>query len=174
MLTHLTQAGTMHTVLAMLCIAIGGIQLLRPKGGAVHRALGYAYVYAMILADGAVMLIYRFTGQFNLFHVGALVNFACIVLAMVPVLRSPRPAGWRLHHYYWIAWSYVGLLAAAATELIARTSQLATRGQIWVLSALMTMLVTVVGSFLIRRNRPPSPPRPAAESTGVQHEGAPS
>ena len=82
-------AGAVHAFLAMLCIAVGLIQFLRPKRGAGHRARGYLYVYAMLVADGTAMLVYRFTGAFNLFHVGAIANFICIVLAVVPLLRAP-------------------------------------------------------------------------------------
>lgn len=89
MIAHLTPAGAIHAVLAMLCIVVGAVQLLRPKGDARHRAMGYAYVYAMLVADGTAMLVYRFTGQFNAFHVGAIVNFILIVLAMVPLLQNP-------------------------------------------------------------------------------------
>jgi uncharacterized membrane protein len=63
MMANLTAAGTLHSVLAMFCVVIGLLQLLRPKRGAGHRARGYAFVYAMLVADGAAMLIYRFTGQ---------------------------------------------------------------------------------------------------------------
>ena len=87
-------AGAVHAVVAMLCIAVGLIQFLWPKRGAGHRARGYFYVYAMLVGDGTAMLVYRFTGAFNLFHLGAIVNFACIVAAIVPLLRSPRPANW--------------------------------------------------------------------------------
>ena len=83
----LTLAGAVHTVLAMFGIAIGLFQLLRPKGGAIHRARGYAFVYAMLIADGAAMLVFQFTGSFNILHVGALANLACIVFAMVPLLQ---------------------------------------------------------------------------------------
>src|SRR5262249_42954566 len=106
MILHLTLEGAIHATLAMLCIAAGLIQFLRPKRGAGHRARGYFYVYAMLVTDGTAMLVYRFTGQFNLFHVGAILNVVCIVLAIVPLLRSPRPANWRLTHYRFISWSY--------------------------------------------------------------------
>jgi uncharacterized membrane protein len=68
--------------------------LLRTKGDAIHRALGYAYVYAMVVADGAAMVIYRFTGQFNVFHAAAIVNFVCIVLAMVPLFQGLQEIEW--------------------------------------------------------------------------------
>src|SRR3954452_2147660 len=124
MIPSLTLAGALHTALAMLGIVVGLIQLLRPKRGAGHRARGYAFVYAMLIADGAAMLVFQFTGRFNILHLGALANLVCIIFAIVPVLRSPRPASWNLQHYYWISWSYAGLLAAAATELVVRTIHL--------------------------------------------------
>ena len=95
MLSGLTIAGAAHTLLAMSGILIGSIQLLRPKRGPGHRARGYAFVYAMLVADAAALLVYRFTGSFNILHVGALMNLGCVLLAMVPVLRSPRPANWK-------------------------------------------------------------------------------
>src|SRR5215470_14860148 len=113
MIPQLTFAGAIHATLATLCIAIGLIQFLRPKRGAGHRARGYFYVYAMLVADGTALLVYQFTGRFNVLHAGAIMNLVCIVVAIIPLLRSPRPANWKLLHYYWIAWSYLGLIAAA-------------------------------------------------------------
>ena len=173
MIDNLTVAGAIHTGLALVCILVGSIQFLRPKRGAGHRARGYAFVYAMLVADGTAMLVYRFTGQFNIFHAGAIVNFVCIVLAIVPLLRSPRPSNWRLKHYYFIAWSYVGLISAAATEFVVRTSHPATRDQSWAVTAAFTASVMMIGYVLINRYRPaaesPSPP-----GGDLQRDGAPS
>jgi uncharacterized membrane protein len=139
MIAHLTLAGMIHAALALLCIAVGLIQLLRPKRGAGHRARGYLYVYAVLVADGTALLVYQFTGQFNLLHAGAMLNLFCIVMAVVPLLRSPRPSNWRYVHYTWIAWSYVGLIAAAATEVVVRTG-FVTRGQGWLVSLAATVI----------------------------------
>jgi uncharacterized membrane protein len=49
----------------------GCSKFLRPKGSAIHRAPGYAFVYAMLIADGAAMLIFQFTGRFNILHIGS-------------------------------------------------------------------------------------------------------
>jgi len=170
MLLHLTLTGGIHTTLALLCIVVGAVQLLRPKRGAGHRARGYAYVYAILIADGAAMLLYRFTGAFNIFHVGALVNFVSVLIAIVPMLRTPRPAGWKHWHYYFIAWSYVGLIAAASTEIIVRFGQPATRGTAWSLTAVVTALVTAIGYALIQRYRPP--PDSRVTVAAIQHDGA--
>ena len=168
-MAQLTLAGAIHSVLAMLCIAVGLIQLLRPKRGPGHRARGYAFVYAMLVADGAALLVFQFTGKFNILHAGAIVNLLCVIAAVVPVLRTPRPQNWKNLHYYWMSWSYVGLIAAAATELVVRTVHLGTRGQAWAVTAAMSVLVTTIGYILINRYRP-------AESRAgqLQQDGAPS
>ena len=173
MIPNLTLAGAIHTVLAMLCIAVGLLQLVRPKRGPGHRARGYAFVYAMLVADGAIMLVYRFTGQFNIFHAAAIWNLISIVFAVIPVLRTPRPANWKLQHYYWISWSYVGLVAAAVTEFVVRTVGLATRGQAWTVSAVIAIVVTAIGYILIERYRPASEARPAV-GHAIPPDGVPS
>jgi uncharacterized membrane protein len=167
----LTLPGAIHTVVAAAGIAIGLIQLLRAKGGSIHRALGYAFVYAMLIADGTAMLVFQFTGKFNILHFGALVNVLCIILAIVPVLRSPRPSNWKVQHYYFMCWAYVGLLAAAATELIVRTSSLASRAQGWAVTAATSIAVTVIGYVLIHRYRPVSGSQPAGGGATVKQDG---
>lgn len=170
MIAGLTFAGAIHTVLAMLGIVVGLVQLLRPKRGAGHRARGYAFVYAMLVADGTAMLIYQFTGKFNVFHVGAIVNLVWVVLGIVPVLRDPRPLNWKNQHYYFIAWSYVSLLAAAFTELVVRTVHLTTREQAWSAASFVSIAVTAIGYVIIERFRPASPSPPASGAV-TQHEG---
>jgi uncharacterized membrane protein len=167
----LTLPGAVHTVLAAAGIVLGLAQLLRVKGGSIHRALGYAFVYAMLIADGTAMLVFQFTGKFNILHVGAVVNLLCIVLAIVPALRSPRPSNWKVQHYYFMCWAYVGLLAAAATELVVRTSRLATVGQAWAVTAAISIIVTVTGYVLINRYRPVSGSRPTPNDTAIRQDG---
>jgi hypothetical protein len=174
MVPHLTLAGTLHTVLALFGIVVGLIQLLRPKRGAGHRARGYAFVYAMLVADGAAMLIFQFTGRLNVLHAGAIVNLVCVVLGVIPVLRSPRPANWKNQHYYFISWSYVGLLAAAATEFVVRTVHLATQGQAWTVTAVVSIVVTAIGYVLIERYRPASESQSVLSSSTIPQDGAPS
>lgn len=174
-LAHLVHsaAGAVHAILAILCIGVGLIQFLRPKRGAGHRARGYLYVYAMLVADGTAMLVYQFSGSFNLFHVGAIVNFACIVAAIVPLLRSPRPTNWRTKHYYFIAWSYVSLMSAASTEIAVRVVPLTTRGQIGLAAFVLSLLTMAIAYVLIGKYRPP-PDTPSASTRLVGQSGAPS
>ncbi|HEV7407192.1 MAG TPA: DUF2306 domain-containing protein [Bradyrhizobium sp.] len=171
MIQHLTLPGGIHAALAATSIVVGLVQLLRPKGGSIHRALGYAFVYAMLIADGTVMLLSQFTGRFNILHVGAIANMLCIILAIVPVLRSPRPPNWKLQHYTWMSWAYVGLLSGGATQLVVRTSHLATREQVWTVTAAATVVVTAIGYILINRYRPVSRSHPAPNDAAIQQDG---
>lgn len=158
-MNHLTPMGWFHLALAAFGLVAGAIQLIRRKGDRVHRALGYAYVYGMIIANATALTMYRFTGSFNAFHAGAIVNLVCIIAAMIPVLRTPRAADWKAQHYRWMASSYVGLAAAASTELAVRVLPLGSRSAVWLVAGVAVLVVSVVGSILIRRNRPADSPR---------------
>jgi uncharacterized membrane protein len=151
---HLTMAGSVHAGLAMAGILIGLIQFLRVKATRLHRALGHGYVCGMLVADGTALLIYHFTGKFNILHLGAIANLICIIAAMVPVLQNPRPVDWKIHHYRRICGSYVGLLAAATTELVVRVIPFSTQGPAWIATAVATSIVTAIGSVLIGRHHP--------------------
>jgi uncharacterized membrane protein len=152
----LTLAGAIHTALACVVIVFGAVQLLRRKGDGTHRAVGYGYVYALLVADGAAMLVFQFTGRLNILHFGVVTNIVCIALGLWPVLRTPRPANWRVTHYMWMSWSYVGVLAAAATEVVVRGVSLRYWAT-WATTMAVTAAVTASGYILIERNRPVVP-----------------
>jgi hypothetical protein len=103
--------------------------------------------------------------------VGAIINFIFVVLAIVPLLRSPRPANWRLTHYYFISWSYVSLMSAAATEITARLLPLTTRGQIGLAALVLSIVIMAIAYVLIGKHRPPadapSTPPKLVEQGGV-------
>jgi uncharacterized membrane protein len=150
----LTAAGMAHTVLSSLGLVLGAEQMLRRRRDRWHRWFGYAYVAAMVAGDLAILTVFRFNGHFNAFHVGAVANLLCIGMALWPMLARPRPLQWRLKHYMWISWSYVGLWAAALTEFIVRTQPIPGRGASIVVTIAATSLVCGVGAWLIGRNRP--------------------
>ena len=156
----LTVAGWIHTLLASVGIVVGAEQVLRTRRDKLHRWFGYVYVVAMVAADVSILTVYRFNGHFNVFHVGAIANLLCIAMALRPMLVRPRPPQWKLTHYMWICWSYVGLLAAALTEFIIRTQPLPGRGATILATMLATSAVCGVGAWLIARHRPaPAPVR---------------
>jgi uncharacterized membrane protein len=150
----LTVAGAIHTVLSSVGIVVGAEQLIRTRRDRLHRRLGYVYVGAMLVADVAILTVYRFSGHVNVFHVGAIVNIAMIALGLRPMLATPRPAQWRITHYMFISWSYVGLVAAALTELVIRTQPVGAGGPTIVATIVASMLVAGIGAVLIERHKP--------------------
>jgi len=72
----------------------------------------------MVILTVSSLAIYRLPGHFEPFHALALFSLATVVGGVVPALR--RRPGWLMAHYWSMAWSYLGLLAAACSEIVVR------------------------------------------------------
>jgi len=70
----------------------------------------------MAILNVSALDIYRLTSHFEPFHVLALLSLATIVRGVAPALR--RQPGWLASHYWNMAWSYVGLVAAGCSEIV--------------------------------------------------------
>jgi uncharacterized membrane protein len=119
----LSMLGAAHGAAAIAALVFGSIVLMQQKGTPAHRALGAAFVAAMIATNLTALGVYRITGQFGPFHALALVSLVTVARGVIVALR--RRPGWLVTHYYCMAWSYVALLSAAAAEAIARAPLLA-------------------------------------------------
>jgi uncharacterized membrane protein len=113
----------------------------------MHRRIGWVYVGSMIAMNGTALVIYRLFGGFGPFHVAALLSLATVIAGLVPVMRRRPVGGWLERHYTFMAYSYVGLLAAAASEIGTRMP----RAGFWWAVLLATLMVIVVGALIVRR-----------------------
>jgi uncharacterized membrane protein len=112
--------GWVHTVSAVAALVSGAAVLVRRKGTRAHRRLGCVYVGSVVVLNATALLVYRLFGGFGPFHVAALLSLATIAGGVLPAVRR-RPAGrWVERHYWWMTFSYVGLVAAAASEAATR------------------------------------------------------
>ena len=158
--------GWTHTVAALTALVAGAAVLLTRKGTRRHRQLGWAYVVSMLLLNGTALLIYRLSGRFGPFHVGAVFSFVTVVAGAAAALGARRARARRNaveraraleRHYQWMTWSYVGLAAAAVSEIATRMPALRPRpGQgmaFGITVAVASLLVVGVGAQLIRRRR---------------------
>jgi len=159
--------GAFHLATAFAAILAGAAVLLTgPKGGRMHRRLGWVYLVSMLALNGSALLIYRLFRGFGPFHVAALVSLFSVVAggALAILARRARARGDQAAradlvagHYRAIAWSYIGLLAALVSETatrldIARPDDMPGRA-FGIAVAVATLSVVSVGAYLIRTRR---------------------
>ena len=158
--------GLTHTASAVAALVAGAAVLLTRKGTRRHRQLGWAYVASMLLLNVTALLIYRLFGRVGPFHVAAVFSLATVVAGTLAAIgarraRANRNAADRARaverHYQWMTWSYVGLAAAAVSEIATRMPALRPRPDQWMMFTITviaaTILVLVIGGRLIRRLR---------------------
>lgn len=141
---------TFHIATAILALATGLLVLVSTKGTRRHRRTGYVYVASMVALNVSSFFIFSLTGRFSLFHVAAMLSLATVVAGFLPVfLRRPRD-GWLPMHLEIMAWSYIGLLAAAASEAAVRIP----KSPFWWAVAVASGTVIVAGGLVLAHNRP--------------------
>ncbi len=156
--------GLIHIGFALAALGSGLVVVLRPKGTAPHRHVGRIYAASMIGLNGTALMIYRLFGGFGPFHVFALISLVTVAGGLVPVIRR-RPRGrWVEHHAYWMTWSYVGLLAAAVSEITTRVPS----SPFWWMVFGSTLLVVAIGQRLISSHVPRIVGEMRRDSTGAQ------
>lgn len=112
--------GLAHVTFGFSSIVLGVGVFSLSKGTDLHRAIGAAYVFCMFGLNLTALLIYRVFAGFGAFHVLALINLSILLAGFGTVLLQRPARRWLRYHYYFMGWSYVGLLAATATEIAVR------------------------------------------------------
>lgn len=111
--------GIAHFFAALIALVIGPVSFFRRKGDNLHRVIGYVYVSLMALVNVSALTMYELTGGPNLFHFFAALSLATITPGVIVAIRARR-TGRRdllIAHYYFMCWSYFGLLAAFISQL---------------------------------------------------------
>jgi uncharacterized membrane protein len=149
--------GQVHLLTALIALASGAWVLLRRKGTARHRQVGWLYVASMLALNVTALLIYRLTGTFGPFHFAALISLATLLAGVVNARRRLRgDRNWLRRHYSYMTWSYLGLAAAAVAETATRAPafQAVAGGPtsaFWIAVVVASVAVFAVGATLIRR-----------------------
>ncbi len=139
-----------HIGSSILALMTGLAVLLRTKGTRTHRRIGYAYVASMITLNLTSLFIFSLTGRFSPFHVMAILSLAIVIAGFVPVFLRRPAGGWLELHLHFIAWSYIGLLAAAASEAAVRIP----RAPFWWAVIASAAVIIMAGAILLAHNRP--------------------
>ena len=137
----------LHIGSAILAMIAGTAVVMRVKGTWTHRMIGYVYVAVMLALNVSALAIYRRTGSFGPFHYAAIFSFVT-VLAGFGAAWMRRPAGrWLELHLQLMAWSYIGLLAAAASEAAVRIPA----APFWPAVVLSSVLILLGGGIVLNR-----------------------
>jgi uncharacterized membrane protein len=142
--------GQVHLALAVAAIISGAAVVVLPKGTGSHRLVGFIYALGMFGVVGTALLIYNLTGRFGPFHVLAVISLITMVLGVAPVLLRKPDGGWIGLHAYFMAWSYVGLLAAAAAETLTRVPS----APFWGSVVAASLFVVAVGAWIVNTSVP--------------------
>lgn len=155
----MTPIGTVHLTFSLLAIVLGAVTLLMPKGHRWHRTWGHGYVWSMAGVVATSFAMDGLTGSITPFHFAAAVAGLTILAGMWSVLAR-RPRDWISAHATWMAWSYVGLMAAFVAESLTRLVMPALAGELaghalwpafWILVAVGSFATAAAGAWLIRK-----------------------
>jgi uncharacterized membrane protein len=95
-----------HALAALAATGLGAVQLWRPKGGPVHRRLGYLWValLAAVAMSGLFIHETRMVGLFSPIHLLSLLTLAGLWVAILRA-RSGNIAGHRrvMMLLFWLA-----------------------------------------------------------------------
>lgn len=146
--------GWIHTIFGLVALAAGTAVILMRKGTGWHRTLGHVYLTNMLALNISGLFIYRLYGHFGPFHWMAVASLLILLVGMVPVFTRRPAGGWLRLHAAFINGSYVGLVAATASEMTSRLP--GTEDHFNLVVGLTSLLIIAVGAALIHFSLPRS------------------
>lgn len=155
-----------HTTFGFASLLLGAYVLLQPKGTVKHVLAGRIYVVSMYALCFTSFGLFELFDGFGIFHVASIVSLLCITLGVGVALFRHKFNSWVYLHYQFMAWSYIGLLAATSNEIFVHVplfSEFAVRFPISPLISIFVILT--IGGFYLNKimNR---------VVEGLKHQGA--
>jgi len=156
--------GALHTFASILALVFGAIVLKNRKGNKLHKRLGYVYIANMLVLNVSAIGITNMSGSVGMFHLFILISLPTTLAAIYfPVFSRSNP-NWRIRHFEFMYWSYVGLIAAFIAEVIVRVPVLFLYSQeevkqasasqaSFIFAAAITGVVMFVAEIYFRRYR---------------------
>lgn len=148
--------GAVHFAFSILALISGGIVLLTKKGTSNHKLIGYTYVVSMILLNLTAIPITNLFGGIGPFHVFILFSLPTVLMAIYYPTFGRKDSEWLVKHLSFMAWSYMGLVAAFFSEIVTRVplTWLFKSGTNLTISVFVIMLISMaITEILLRRYR---------------------
>jgi len=119
----LSVLGWIHTIASVAALALGGLNLARPKGTRVHRRIGQGYLWSLLVVGVTSLAIYS-QNRFFFPHWLAVATLILTVLAYL-FARYRRPAKlWLRGHISATVLTYYLLLGGVVNEAFLRIDTL--------------------------------------------------
>ncbi len=134
LIANISLIGWLHTIACIVALAAGAWNIVMPKGTPIHRRIGLAYVFAMLVANISILAVYRFDvakfrpftagpNTFGLFHWEAVTTLIALLLAIYAAPRQRR-AVWAYTHPIAMLVTYYMLIGGLINELFVRVAPL--------------------------------------------------
>lgn len=141
--------GLIHLVASCTSLFFGTLILLLHKGTRLHKRIGYAYAFNMIILNVTAFGLYHLFDRFGPFHFAALISSLTLIAGMIPVILKRPTTKWLDFHMAFMYYSVIGLYAAFASEIITRVIH----SNFGVMVGIATGLVMAVGVFFFQVKR---------------------
>jgi uncharacterized membrane protein len=148
--------GASHVFLATLALFTGAIVLLNKKGTSLHKKYGYTYVISMLLMNITAIPLSTLFGGLGPFHFFVLISLPTVLVAIYFPMFARHKKNWLSNHFEFMAWSYVGLVAAFFAEVVVRIPIiLAIESNNGIIASVFALSGVTMwgGSFLIKKHR---------------------
>lgn len=102
----------LHIFLGFASLVSGLVVVLTKKGSGKHRLIGRFYALSMLGLNLTAFGIYKLYDGWGFFHWMAVVSLIPLLSGYFAILYKNIVA-----HYYFMCWSYIGLLCATISEI---------------------------------------------------------
>ncbi len=143
--------GAYHTVLALVALISGAYVVFQTKGTLTHKKVGYIYVASMLLMN-VTALFTQVLFTFGPFHILAIFSLLTVLFGILSPLLFRHHGNWLSWHYAGMSWSYVGLWAAFAAEIVVRLPLEGLGVSFWQVVIGASLLITVLGGYYIKKH----------------------
>ena len=127
--------GWVHVIPTIVALIAGAWNLSLPKGTALHRKVGLAYVWSMIAASVSSFAVYRFDiahfapfqagpNVFGFFHWLAVAALVLVLAGWYAARHQNRGAFWAYLHPTAMLLSYYDLIGGGINEVFSRVNVL--------------------------------------------------
>jgi len=99
-----------HSMAAIIALALGSVVLLQNKGTKLHKILGYIFVGCMFLSAFSSFGIYTYADKLSVIHILSLMVIIWLCVAMYAIRFKPK--NWLHIHASSIGSAYISLIIA--------------------------------------------------------------